>query len=81
MENGAVSWPRGEVLCHTHQGVLYTYGFDCGAAKSPLGQFRLPPVPSQPLHSLDYAIFSCANRPGRPGPFRSLGLDVGAILL
>ncbi|CAL1166914.1 unnamed protein product [Cladocopium goreaui] len=58
------------VKVHVHSelfrpSVLYTYGFDCGVAKlakSPLGQFRLPPAPSQPLHSLDYAIFSCANR-------------------
>eukprot|EP00435_Cladocopium_sp_Y103_P026047 s1176_g6.t1 len=57
------------VKVHVHSelfqpSVLYTYGFDCGAcgAKSPFGQFRLPPAPSQPLHSLDYAIFSCANR-------------------
>jgi len=42
--------------------VLYRYRFDAGDAKSPLGQFRLPPAPSQPLHRLDYAIFSCANR-------------------
>ena len=44
------------------QGVLYRYRFDAGDAKSPLGQFRLPPAPSQPQHRLDYAIFSCANR-------------------
>ncbi len=44
------------------QGFLYRYRFDAGDAKSPLGQFRLPPAPSQPLHRLDYAIFSCANR-------------------
>eukprot|EP00434_Breviolum_minutum_P014451 symbB.v1.2.012742.t1/scaffold878.1/size155624/13 len=42
--------------------VLYRYRFDAGDAKSPLGQFRLPPAPSQPQHRLDYAIFSCANR-------------------
>ena len=60
-----LQWLQPELL--DTRGVLYTYGFDCGVAKlakSPLGQFRLPPAPSQPLHSLDYAIFSCANRPG-----------------
>eukprot|EP00439_Symbiodinium_sp_Y106_P033215 s6607_g3.t6 len=43
-------------------GSLYTYRFECGQAKSPQGEFRLPLPPSQPMARLSYAVFSCANR-------------------
>ncbi|CAE7728468.1 pld [Symbiodinium sp. CCMP2592] len=43
-------------------GSLYAYRFECGQAKSPQGEFRLPLPPSQPMARLSYAVFSCANR-------------------
>ena len=43
-------------------GERYAYRFVSGPSSSPQGEFRLPPPRSEPLESLTYAIFSCANR-------------------
>ncbi|CAE7462796.1 pld [Symbiodinium necroappetens] len=43
-------------------GTRYAYRFECGQAKSPEGEFRLPLPATEPMATLSYAVFSCANR-------------------
>ncbi|CAE7276055.1 pld [Symbiodinium sp. CCMP2456] len=43
-------------------GTRYAYRFECGQAKSPQGEFRLPLPATEPMATLSYAVFSCANR-------------------
>mmetsp|Transcript_114969 Transcript_114969/g.209168 ORF Transcript_114969/g.209168 Transcript_114969/m.209168 type:complete len:653 (+) Transcript_114969:112-2070(+) len=51
--------------------VEYNYEFQCGATKSSMGSFHLPPPEDEQLDSLTYAIFSCAN--WRWGHFTAYG--------
>lgn len=39
----------------------YSYRFECGVARSPMGRFRLPPVADEPVEEVRFAIFSCSN--------------------
>ena len=43
------------------QGKTYYYAFYAGAARSPVGRFRVPLSWKTPLQELRYALFSCAN--------------------
>lgn len=41
--------------------VRYTFGFECGAARSPEGSFHLPPPGNETLGELKFGVFSCAD--------------------